>query len=136
MLLKQKIDLSRTLTNCVAFILALCNLFEFTIVVRGFNVHKKVWKPKKRQLLNCFYENGNISNPLAIKVCERRSDRPVGQLSREISKVTKFILDRGALVDVVLTSIHYRRSPLVQDKLEVKCKVAFKTPNRKVTLRR
>ena len=95
----------------------------------GFNVHKKVWKPKKRQLLNCFYENGNISNPLAIKVCEHRSDRPVGQLSREISKVTKFILDRGA-------SIHYRRSPLVQDKLEVKCKVAFKTPNRKVTLRR
>ena len=32
-------------------------------------------------------------------------------------------------MDVELTSDHYRRSPLVQGRLEIKCKVTVKVPN-------
>ena len=43
--------------------------------------------------------------------------------------VTKFIIERGATVDVDLTSDHYRRPPLLQGGLEIKCKVTVKVPN-------
>ena len=35
----------------------------------------------------------------------------------------KFILDRGAKISAVLTSTYYRRPPLVQDGMEILCKV-------------
>ena len=38
--------------------------------------------------------------------------------SRDV-KATKFIIKRGATVDVELTSDHYRRTPLVQGGLEI-----------------
>ena len=44
---------------------------------------------------------------------------------RKISRITKFIIDRGAAVSVMLTGTHYRRSPLVKDGLEIPCKVSF-----------
>ena len=41
----------------------------------------------------------------------------------EISRVTKFLLDRGAHVSAKLTSTHYRRSPLVRGCIEIPCVV-------------
>ena len=35
----------------------------------------------------------------------------------EISRVTKFFIDRGATVTAELTSGYYRRSPLIQGKI-------------------
>ena len=43
----------------------------------------------------------------------------MGHLPREVSRVTKFLLDRGARISLVLSSRHYRRSPLVQGGLEI-----------------
>ena len=37
---------------------------------------------------------------------------------------TKFIIDRGATVSVMLTRTHYRRSLLVKGGLEIPCKVS------------
>ena len=51
----------------------------------------------------------------------------VGHLPREVSQITKFILDRGAKVTATLTSTNFRRSPLVQN-LEIACKVTVKVP--------
>ena len=43
----------------------------------------------------------------------------VGHLTREISRPTKFLLDRGAKVSAQLTGTHYKRSPLFQGGLEI-----------------
>ena len=42
--------------------------------------------------------------------------------------MTKFLLDRGAVVQATLSTTHYRRSPLVQGGLEIACKVSVKMP--------
>ena len=106
-----------------------CEVFEFRCAVRGFHVYLKFWIPEKGQLLNCFHESGNVFDPFTIKVCQRNSEKPVGHLPREISRVTKFIIERGATTDVELTSDHYRRSPLVQGGQEIKYNVTVKVPN-------
>ena len=46
----------------------------------------------------------------------------------EISRVTKFLIDRGANVSAKLTSTHYRRSPLVQGGTEIPCVVTVSMP--------
>ena len=46
----------------------------------------------------------------------------------EISRDTKFLLDRGANVSAKLTSTHYRRSPLVQGGIEIPCVVTVSMP--------
>ena len=42
--------------------------------------------------------------------------------------MTKFLLDRGAIILATLTTTDYRRSPLVQGGLETACKVTVKMP--------
>ena len=42
----------------------------------------------------------------------------VGHLLREISRPTKYLLDRGAIVTATITPEHYRKSPLFQGELE------------------
>ena len=46
----------------------------------------------------------------------------------KISRVTKFLVDRGANVSTKLTSTHYRRSPLVQGVIEIPCTVTVSMP--------
>ena len=59
-------------------------------------------------------------------MCEIENETPVGHLPMEISRTTKFLIDRGATVTAELTSDHYRRSPLIQGGLEIPCKVTAK----------
>ena len=54
-------------------------------------------------------------------MCEIGNETPVGHLSMEISRTTKFLIDRGATVTAELTSDHYRRSPLIQGGIEIPC---------------
>jgi len=75
------------------------------------------------------HEENNPYDPFAIKTCRFNSDRIVGHLPIEISRITKFILDRGAKVEVKLRETHYRRSPLVQGGLEIPCDLELKMPN-------
>ena len=59
--------------------------------------------------------------------CEIGKDEiPVGHLPMQISRVTKFFIDRGATVTAELTSEFYRRSPLIQGSLEIPCKITAK----------
>ena len=51
-----------------------------------------------------------------------------GHLPREISRATKFFIDRGARLSVILTSEHYRRSSLDQGGMEIGCKVTASIP--------
>ena len=54
-------------------------------------------------------------------MCEIGNETPVGHLPMEISRTTKFLIDRGATVTAELTSDHYRRSPLIQGGIEIPC---------------
>ena len=67
-----------------------------------------------------------MNNPFdifAIKVCKIPSNEIVGHMPMELSRVTKFLIERGANVSLKLTSTNYRRSPLVQGGLEIPCLV-------------
>ena len=48
----------------------------------------------------------------------------VGHLPREISRPTKYLLDQGAIVTATITSGHYRKSPLFQSGLEIRCEIS------------
>ena len=77
-------------------------VYEFKSAVRGYHFYRKDWKPVCNQLLFCSYEVGNPFDPFAIKVI-------VGHLPMEISRITKFLLDRGFAASLTLTSMHYRQ---------------------------
>ena len=89
---------------------------------------KKTWKPVLNELLDCFYEQGNDFDYLSIKTCKKDDNETVGHLPREISRSTKFLIDRDARVTSQITSSHYRKSPLLQGEMEVQCKVSVTMP--------
>lgn len=97
---------------------------DFTAAVRGYHYYKAFWKPEPIQVLDCFFNHYNAFDRYAIKVCEIGNSTPIGHLPKEILRITKYLLARGAIATVILTSDHYRRSPLVQGGLEIPCKVS------------
>ena len=99
--------------------MACTKTFEFTAAVRGYHYYGKFWSPQPNQHL----QSDNAFDRFAIKVCEINKDNAIGHLPREISRPTKFLIDRGVNVSLELTSGNYRRSPLVQGGLEIPCKV-------------
>ena len=111
--------MSRIMT-CVKYL-------QFSAAVRGFRYYRKSWLPEPEQILNCFHEEGNTFDRFVIKLCEKDKNEIVGHLPMEISRVTKFSLDRGANVSAKLMSTHYKRSPLVQGGIEIPCVVTLWT---------
>ena len=55
-------------------------------------------------------------------MCDTRG-KIVGHLPMEISRITRFLLDRGAKIEATLWLTHHRRSSLVQGGLEIRCTV-------------
>ena len=102
--------------------------FEFESAVRGYHYYRKYRSPKEHKTLNCYHEPGNPFDIFAIKTCSHGSLHLVGNLPREISRLTKFILDSGAEVEAKLTSNQYCYSPITQGRLEVSCTVNIKMP--------
>ena len=100
---------------------------EFSSAVAGYHHYRNTWFPQKSEVLDCYDEFENTFDMFAIKTC-KSNGQIVGHLPREISRVTKFLLDRGAVVQATLSTTHYRRSPLVQRGLEIGCKVSVKMP--------
>ena len=64
-----------------------------------------------------------------FKVCKSNNAQSVvGHLPMEISRITRFILQRDARVQATVTGKHYRRSPLIQGRLEIPCLVTVTMP--------
>ena len=104
-------------------------MFEFNAAVRGYHYYKRFWQPVADETLQCDHEENNPYDFFAIKLCSARENGSiVGHLPMEISRATKFLLDRGATVTATLTSTYYRISPLVQGGLEIPCKVEIRMP--------
>ena len=102
---------------------------EYPTAVCGFHVYRSVWQPKESQVLSCSHEVGNMYDLLAIKTCledEHGEEQIVGHLPLELSRFTKYLLDRGASGIAILSTTHYRRSVLVQGGLEIPCIVKAK----------
>ena len=98
-------------------------------VVRVFHVCKVIWEPKDSEVLACSHEENNPHDPFAIKICRLDSGRIVGHLPMELSRISKFIIDRGAKIEVKLRETHYRRSPPVEGGLEIPCDLVIRMPN-------
>ena len=94
------------------------NIF-FSAAVRDFHVYKRNWKPEEGELLKCSHEEDNPYDIFSMKVYKAGTDETVAHLPIEISRITKFIMDRVASVTLKITGRDYRRSPLVQGGLEV-----------------
>ena len=93
---------------------------QFSAAVHGFHVFRKTWDPVTNEMLKCAHESGNANDPFSIKTCQiENGSKTVGHLPKEISRATKFLLDRGATISLKLSSDHYRRSPLFQGGLEI-----------------
>ena len=96
----------------------------FSAAVRVLYIYKASWRPKEDELLECSHEKYNPYDSCSIKVLKLDSPAEiVGHLPMEISRITKFIIDRGAQVAVKICGRHYRRSPLIQGGLEVPCEI-------------
>ena len=102
-------------------------VFEFIAAVRGFHFFLSAWIPRKEEKLTCHHQENNAFNVYAIEIITE-SNQVVGHLPREISRITKFFLDRGVKISLTLTSTNYRRSHLVKGGLEIPCKVTVKLP--------
>ena len=97
----------------------------FTAAVRGFHVYKINWKPQEWELLKCAHEVDNPYDMFSKNICKPDSNEIVGHLPMEISRITKFILDRGVVCTIKIRGKHYRRSALVQGGLEIPCDVTI-----------
>ena len=101
-------------------------LFEFIAAVRGYHYYQHFWKPQPNQKLSCAHEENNPFGLFAMKICEDTDI--VGHLPIEISRASKYLMDRSASFKVQLTSTNYRRCPLIQGGLEIPAKVIVTIP--------
>ena len=69
---------------------------------------------KKLEKLDCSHEEHKPFDWFAVKTVIS-DGMIVGHLSKEILWITKFFLSRGAVMQVQLTSKHYRHYPLVYE---------------------
>ena len=98
-------------------------IFEFTCAVRDFHHYPHHWHLVRDQILNCCHERNNPFDRFAIKFCEAGKEETICHIPMEISRMTKYFMDKGTTVTAQLTGVHYRRSPLVQGGLEIPCKI-------------
>ena len=103
----------------------MANIEKTSSAVRGYHHYRNTWFPQDPEVLDCYYEFENTFDMFAVKTC-KSNGQIVGHLPREILRVTKFLLDRGAVVHATLSTKHSRRSPLVQVGLEIAYKVFAK----------
>ena len=104
--------------------------WSFESAVRGYHFYRKYWKSYLLQRLECNHEPENAFDRFAIKmfIQENGKEKIIGHLPREISRPTKFLLARGAVMHAELSSDKYRKSPLVQGGLELSCKAYVSMP--------
>ena len=100
---------------------------EFFSAIRGYHYYRNTWNPEESEVLQWSHELENAFDLFTIKTCKPEG-QIAGHLPMEIARLTKFLLDRGAVIIATLNTTNYRRSPLVQGGLEIACKVTVRMP--------
>ena len=72
-------------------------IYEFIAAVRGFPVYRQEWQPQENDGIICSHESDNLFDAFAIKTMNVEG-KTAGHLPREISRPTKFLLDRGVKI--------------------------------------
>ena len=101
--------------------------FMFSAAVRGFHFYRRAWVPTENEKLKCTHDKNNPFDDFAIKTMDN-SGQTVGHLPMELSRITKFLIDRGAKVEAQLSSTNYKRSPLIQGGLEISWDIIVAMP--------
>ena len=93
----------------------LMQLFMDFITLKKFGTHRwmKTWIVSTRQII--------LSMFFALRT---RSANGITVRPSELSRTTKFLLNRGGVISAVLSSTHYNRSPLVQGGMETPSKAS------------
>ena len=99
----------------------------FSAAVRGSHLYRRAWVPTESEKLKCAHDKNKPFDDFAIKTMHN-SGQAVGHLPIEFTRITKFLIDRGAEVEAQLSSINYGRSPLIQGGLEISCDVTATMP--------
>ena len=95
--------------------------------VRSFHFYRTARVPTESDKLKCTHEKNNPFNDFAIKTMNN-SGQTVWHLPLELSRITKFLIDRGAKVEAQLSSKNFSRSPLIQGGLEIPSDVLVTMP--------
>ena len=95
--------------------------FQLLFVV--FTFIEELGYQQKMKNLKCPHDKNNPFGNFAIKTMDNN-----GHLPLELSRITKFLIDRGAKVEAQLSSTNYRRSPLIQGGLEISCDIIVTMP--------
>ena len=74
------------------------------------------------------HKENNPHDLFGIKTCQLDSGKIIGCLPMELSRISKFILDKGAKIEVKLHKTRYRRSPVIQGGLEIPCDLVIRIP--------
>ena len=104
----------------------------FPCGLRSYHVYRTVWSPLLNERLNTIHESSNNYDRYAVAatkdVSGHSSPTIVGHLPKEISRITRYIMQYGATVTVRICDINYRRSPLIQGGLEISVEVMVCMP--------
>ena len=77
--------------------------FEFTAAIRGYHVYQKIWQPELNETV-CIHERRNEFDAFSVKTVRAADNATVWHLPKELSQQTKYLFDRYATVEVVITS--------------------------------
>ena len=81
---------------------------EFSAAVRGYHYYRRTWVFWGIELLESRHDFGNMFDMFAINTCKWKWLLLVTS-QREMSRVTKFLLNGDAIVQVTLKTTDYRR---------------------------
>ena len=71
-------------------------IYSFDTAARRYHYYQRYWQPEINQTLYLPHEKKNDHfGSFAIKMCDTRGNN-AGHLPMRISRITKFLLDRGA----------------------------------------
>ena len=105
---------------------------SFLCGLRGYHEYRTVWNPVIDEVLSTRHERNNIHDRYAIAAIKLLpgtiAPSIIGHLPKEISRLTYFIINRGATVRCRVISEHHRRSPLIQGGLEIPVEVVVEMP--------
>ena len=106
---------------------------EFDSAIRGHHIYKEIWpNPNIGEQLYCKMENGNIHDMYTMGVTRDREDIVVGHLPRNISTPCHLFLRKGGNISCVVNGARRFSADLVQDALEVPCRLVFQGSTRDI----
>ena len=83
-----------------------------SVAVRGFHFYRNSWSHEASEIQECC-ECGNVFDIFAVKIC-LSNENTVGHLPRKVSRIIKYLIDRGDIVKSTLTTTDCRRFSLVR----------------------